>query len=110
MGKPVAADPVLIDSAGSHGTVTRLHQTRLPSMKLAITVFGPRLLVAIFASLFCGLGHAQEIKITQAEGSAFFTLNSEAATDFSGLTWVNGEDYFAVSDKDRAVYPLRLQV
>ena len=32
------------------------------------------------------------------------------ATDFSGITWAGGEDFYAVSDKVRAFFHLRMKI
>ncbi|MEX0654088.1 MAG: esterase-like activity of phytase family protein [Phycisphaeraceae bacterium] len=36
------------------------------------------------------------------------TDESSTATELSGITWVEGDRYFAVSDKHRRLYPLRI--
>ena len=48
---------------------------------------------------------------TEIEGVAdqqFFSFEYSAATDFSGLTWAGGSDYFTVSDKVRAIFPMKI--
>ncbi len=37
-----------------------------------------------------------------------FSFEYRAATDFSGLTWAGGSDWFTVSDKVRAIFPMRI--
>lgn len=37
-----------------------------------------------------------------------FSFEFRAATDFSGLTWAGGSDYFTVSDKVRAIFPMSI--
>ncbi len=37
-----------------------------------------------------------------------FPFEFREATDFSGLTWAGGTDYFAVSDKVRAIFPMTI--
>lgn len=48
---------------------------------------------------------------TEIEGVAdqqSFSFEYHAATDFSGLTWAGGSDYFTVSDKVRAIFPMTI--
>jgi hypothetical protein len=46
--------------------------------------------------------------IESVPGQALFTFDYSAATDFSGLVWAGGSDYFTVSDKVRAIFPMTI--
>jgi hypothetical protein len=51
-----------------------------------------------------------ETKIEPASGQSLFTLEYGGATDFSGLTWVKGDIYYAVSNRVQALFPLRIEL
>ncbi len=78
------------------------------SMKSALRLFPIH--VAAATLLFISAGRAQEVTIDQVADQPFITLSSEEASDFSGLTWRGEDNYVAVSDKHRALFPLRLRV
>ena len=51
--------------------------------------------------------------VTEIEGipsQPFFSFEYSGATDFSGLTWAGGSDYFTVSDKVRAIFPMHIAI
>ena len=41
-------------------------------------------------------------------GQPFFSFEYDRATDFSGLVWAGGNDYFAVSDKVKGIFPVTI--
>ena len=43
-------------------------------------------------------------------GQPFFTFEYDRATDFSGLTWAGGFDFYTVSDKVKGIFPLRISI
>ena len=49
-----------------------------------------------------------ETIIEGVPGQQLFSFEYRAATDFSGLTWAGGNDYFTVSDKVRAIFPMTI--
>ncbi len=49
-------------------------------------------------------------EIEGVPGQSAFTFEYRAATDFSGLVWAGGSDYFTVSDKVRAIFPMTIAV
>ena len=51
-----------------------------------------------------------ETIIEGVPGQQLFSFEYRAATDFSGLTWAGGSDYFTVSDKVKAVFPMSIAV
>ena len=51
-----------------------------------------------------------ETKIEAVDGQGIFTMEYSGATDFSGLAWVGGDVFYAVSDKVKALFPLTLQI
>ncbi|MEO6739370.1 MAG: esterase-like activity of phytase family protein [Chthoniobacteraceae bacterium] len=70
-----------------------------------------RLLGIIVALLFaapCALFSATEIEAVSGQQS--FSFEYREATDFSGLTWAGGSDYFTVSDKVRAIFSMSIAV
>lgn len=70
----------------------------------------PHFVRMLAALLLMGASIFAETKIEAVAGQGMFTLAYEGATDFSGLTWVSSERFFAVSDKVRALFPLTLRV
>jgi hypothetical protein len=64
-------------------------------------------ILLLFIAAHCAV--AQTI-IEDVPGQQSFSFEYRAATDFSGLTWAGGGDYFTVSDKVRAVFPMRIAV
>jgi hypothetical protein len=53
---------------------------------------------------------AAQIQIEAVPGQSSFKLDYEKATDFSGITWVAADQFYAVSNRDRAIFPLRLTI
>ena len=51
-----------------------------------------------------------EVVIEPVAGQSTVVVEYEGATDFSGLTWLGGENYYAVSDKVRAMFPMKIVV
>jgi hypothetical protein len=49
-------------------------------------------------------------RIESVPGQSLFSFEYPNATDFSGITWVAGPDYFTVSDKMKGVFPLRIEL
>ncbi len=47
-------------------------------------------------------------EIEGVPGQDSFSFEYRGATDFSGLTWAGGSDYFTVSDKVRAIFPMTI--
>jgi hypothetical protein len=54
----------------------------------------------------CATHAATEIE--GVPGQATFSFEYRDATDFSALTWAGGSEYFAVSDKVRAIFPMKV--
>ena len=61
--------------------------------------------VLIFTTECCARA---ETIIEGVPGQPLFSFAYRAATDFSGLTWAGGSDYFTVSDKVRAIFPMTI--
>ncbi|MDB6175859.1 MAG: phytase esterase [Chthoniobacteraceae bacterium] len=77
-------------------------------MKSATRLFRiPPFLAALLCSF---VGNAAEVKIEPVAGQPFLTVTSDLGSDFSGLTWLNGDNYIAISDKVRGIFPLKLHV
>ena len=51
-----------------------------------------------------------ETQIESVPGQQQYSFEYSGATDFSGLTWAGGNDYFTVSDKVRAIFPMTIAV
>src|SRR6187401_2528493 len=51
-----------------------------------------------------------ETKIEAVRGQNQFVIEYGEATDFSGLTWVSGDTYYAVSNRVQALFPLKIEV
>jgi hypothetical protein len=49
-----------------------------------------------------------EVRIEAVPGQSAFKLKYDKASDFSGLTWVRGNDFYAVSNRAQALFPLKL--
>ncbi len=66
----------------------------------------------IAAALVCLLFRVARAatEIEGVEGQPFFSFEYREATDFSGLTWAGGSDFFTVSDKVRAIFPMTIGV
>ena len=62
-------------------------------------------LLFLIACCRCALA---ETIIEGVPGQQLFSFEYRAATDFSGLTWAGGSDYFTVSDKVRAIFPMTI--
>ncbi len=63
-------------------------------------------LVAWLFMLSCAGIAATEIEGVPGQGT--FSFKYRGATDFSGLTWAGGSDWFTVSDKVRAIFPMSI--
>jgi len=63
---------------------------------------------AIFLLLTIVRCACAETIIEGVPGQTTFSFEYRAATDFSGLTWAGGSDYFTVSDKVRAIFPMSI--
>lgn len=63
-------------------------------------------LLALLATFICAASAATEIE--GVEGQQSFSFEYRTATDFSGLTWAGGSDWFTVSDKVRAIFPMSI--
>lgn len=48
--------------------------------------------------------------IESVAGQPFFTFEYDRATDFSGLAWAGGSDFYTVSDKVKGIFPLRISI
>jgi len=59
----------------------------------------------LFATGCCAFA---ETIIEAIPGQPVFSFEYRAATDFSGLTWAGGSDWFTVSDKVRAIFPMTI--
>lgn len=53
---------------------------------------------------------AQQFAVERVEGQEMFALKSEAVTDLSGLVWMGGDDFMAVSDHPNVLVPLTLKI
>ena len=53
---------------------------------------------------------AQEVSIEPAKGSAHFDLDNANISDLSGITWMGGDLFAAVSDKRNVIQLIRLQI
>ena len=51
-----------------------------------------------------------ETRIEGVQGQQYFSFEYREATDFSGLTWAGGNDFYTVSDKARAVFSMKISV
>ena len=62
--------------------------------------------MTLLLAVACAALAATEIE--GVPGQQVFSFEYHAATDFSGLTWAGGSDYFTVSDKVRAIFPMTI--
>ena len=76
----------------------------------ALVVIVRGLCVAIFLLLATEYGATAETLIEGVPSQPFFSFEYSGATDFSGLTWAGGSDYFTVSDKVRAIFPMSIAI
>ena len=53
---------------------------------------------------------AQRAVVARVEGQDGFALESDEVTDLSGLVWMGGDSFVAVSDHANALVPLKLQI
>ncbi len=67
---------------------------------------------AVLAALLFTLSTAASAatEIESVADQPLYSFEFRAATDFSGLTWAGGSDYFTVSDKVRAIFPMSIAV
>src|SRR5262245_11362312 len=49
-----------------------------------------------------------EPKIEAVPNQSTFAIEYDKATDFSGLTWIEGEHYYAVSNRTNGMFPLNI--
>ena len=68
-------------------------------MMRLLSIFG---FIALLSSARAGT------KVEAVVGQAQFSVRYDKATDFSGLTWVRGENFYAVSNQTQALFPLKL--
>ncbi len=63
-----------------------------------------------FAALLLAVssGAIAGTEIEGVEGQQTFSFEYQSATDFSGLAWAGGNDWFTVSDKVRAIFPMTI--
>ena len=66
-------------------------------------------LAAVFFILLAGTVFS-ETKIEPVMGQQSVTMDYDKATDFSGITWISGESYLAVSNKENGIFAIRLKV
>jgi hypothetical protein len=67
--------------------------------------------VAVFLPCLCGAAEpGSDLRVVPAGNGRAFQLRDRSFSDLSGLTWVGGNRYAAVSDKVAAVIPLILAV
>lgn len=64
----------------------------------------------ILALVFAGPVVCAETRIEEVPGQSLFSFDFAQATDFSGITWAGGSDYYVVSDKVIGVFPLRIAI
>jgi len=67
-----------------------------------------RLCVAIILLVTAERGVFAGTVIENIAGQPLFTFECRTATDFSGLVWAGGSDYFTVSDKVRAIFRMTI--
>ena len=63
-------------------------------------------IVALLFAISCAA--LAETEIEGVRDQQTFSFEYRGATDFSGLTWAGGSDYFTVSDKVRAIFPMSI--
>lgn len=71
-----------------------------------------RTLAALLALSCCvhAAADPQAITIEKLEGQGFFTIENNAVSDLSGLVWLNGDSFYAVSDHQKGIVPVTLKV
>jgi hypothetical protein len=65
---------------------------------------------ALLALLALAASTLAEVKIEAVRGQSAFKLRYDKATDFSGITWVQGGDFYMVSNREQGLYPLKLEI
>jgi len=63
-------------------------------------------IVALLFAISCAA--LAETEIEGVRDQQTFSIEYRGATDFSGLTWAGGNDWFTVSDKVRAIFPMSI--
>jgi hypothetical protein len=53
---------------------------------------------------------AATVEVEPAAGRSRFTIPDSAVSDLSGLTWIAGDEFAAVSDKQRIIQRVRLEI
>ena len=69
---------------------------------------GASVIVGLLLVISCAALAATEIEGVPSQ--PFFSFEYRAATDFSGLTWAGGSDYFTVSDKVKAIFTMSIAI
>lgn len=67
------------------------------------------LLVCAAWLLTASVLHAATV-IEEVPGQPVFSFEFAGATDFSGIAWAGGADYYVVSDKVKGVFPMRIML
>lgn len=68
------------------------------------------LCAALFALIAAPCPAGAGTVIEGIPGQNVFPFEYGGATDFSGLTWAGGRDYYTVSDKVKAIFPMSIAV
>jgi len=72
-------------------------------LKRCILIVLPILLATV--SLLAG-----QVAISRAPEQVHYILDDDAATDFSGITWVGGDDFYTVSNRTKAFFRVNIQI
>lgn len=63
----------------------------------------------VFSATLMGVAFAGT-KIEPVMGQQMLTVDFNKATDMSGITWIGGESFMTVSNKQSGIYPLNLRI
>lgn len=76
-----------------------------------MTSFNVSKATLILLSLQAGIfAQATEVVINAVPDQSRYELDYDAATDFSGITWAGGDDFYAVSNRTKSFFGLKIQL
>ena len=76
----------------------------------ALAEVGRAICAVLFLLCVVPGGTAAGTVIESVPDQALFSFEYRGATDFSALTWAGGRDYFTVSDKVKAIFPMSIEM
>src|SRR3954470_8928002 len=61
-------------------------------------------------TFFCAITARAEVTIEPVPGQSTVDVEYREATDFSGLTWLGDDNYYAVSNREQGMFAMKIEV